>query len=109
MKGRKINPAPDLALLTSEDLSAEYENRNISLLMRELKYLTQFDGKPGIIMRAEQSWMMLTAEEQNEYSLRAYALPVSAFDLFIYDYLCLSGSEPEESMKILCQKPVKKH
>ena len=109
MTRRKINPDSEPALITSEKSSIEYGGHGVSLMIQQIKDLPLYSGKTGIISRAEQSWILLTADEKNEYSRKAFSMPYNGFDLFICDYISLSGSELEGSMKTLLQSLITIH
>ena len=108
MTARKMNYITQTACLT-ENFSLEPCGRENSSVIHQIWESAILSGGVSILARAETAWAMLTAGEKDEYSMKADSLPVNAFDLFMYDYICLSGSELKAGMKELFQKMVTRH
>ena len=98
--GHKLNPSVNSFCSNSDNSDEEY-SRRIVRTIQHIKDSMLYNVAPNILTRAEQSWEMLSTEEKDEYTRRTYSLPINGLDLFIYDYICLSGSELEGSMKAL--------
>ncbi len=109
MPAPKLNSAHNSGLTFSGMPDDNTSRKRIILVIDYLKNSILYRGKENILARAELSWDLLSAEEKHEYSRRTYSLPINAFDLFMYDYICLSGSELEGSMKALCHNLVNRH
>lgn len=109
MTRRKINHVAEPGSITPEKAFIENYNRDIGLAIQQIRNLVLYSGNKHILTRAELSWTMLTYEEKHEYSRRTYSLPINGFDLFLYDYVRLSGSELAGSMKALFKQLVTWH
>lgn len=109
MTRHKMEHTVEPVLLRPENPHVECNGRDISDMIQQIRDAVLYSGNAHIITRAELSWMLLTYEERHEYARRTYSLPINGFDLFMYDYICLSGSELKGSMKALYQNLVNKH
>lgn len=56
-------------------------------------------GINGILRRAADSWQLLTPEEKAEYTGMAGKLSIEAFQMFLRDYLRMSGLDITDEIR----------